>query len=96
MSDLDEMTFGGHVYATREIAARARAEAQEAQQRVEEARARRAAEFEAALKVSFLGTPGATEDDWQRERGGILAEARKQAALAGDDAARRASAARYA
>jgi hypothetical protein len=54
----------------------------------------RAADFERELKARYLQT-GATEQDWQREKGAILAEARKQAALSGEDAARAANRARY-
>jgi hypothetical protein len=54
----------------------------------------KAADFERELKARYLET-GASEDEWQREKGAVLAEARKQAALSGEDAARAANRARY-
>jgi hypothetical protein len=54
----------------------------------------RAADFERELKARYLET-GATEAEWQREKGAVLAEARKQAALTGEDVARSANRARY-
>jgi hypothetical protein len=46
------------------------------------------------LRARYLQT-GATEQDWQRAKGAVLAEARKQAALSGEDVARAANRARY-
>lgn len=89
MSITEELTFGGHTYATREAAAAARREAEANQRRAEEARAKRAADAERRIRDRFMATPGATDEAWQLERAGILAEARRKAALSGDDAARR-------
>ena len=62
--------------------------------RREDGDAARRAVFERALHDRFLST-GGSEADWQREKAGIMAEARKQAAVAGEDVIRQANALRY-
>jgi hypothetical protein len=89
MSTIEELTVNGVKYATPAIAAKARRDAEALQKRVAEAKAKRAADFEWGMKDRFMATPGATEEQWTKEREGILAEARRKAALEGDDAARR-------
>lgn len=61
---------------------------------LERAAAARTAERERAIKERFL-SGGGTEAGWASEGPAILTEARKRAALDGDDAARRANAQRY-
>jgi hypothetical protein len=76
------------------IKERAEAERQESQKRLEDAQRTRAAHFEGELKARYLAT-GATEAEWQREKDAVLTEARKQAALTGEDVPRSANRARY-
>jgi hypothetical protein len=72
----------------------AEAEAADAAAAIAARRTAKAEAFEGELRARYLQT-GATEQDWQREKGAVLAEARKQAALSGEDVARAANRARY-
>jgi hypothetical protein len=81
-------------WADATIKQRAEAEAADAAAAIDAQRTAKAAAFEGELRARYLQT-GATEQDWQREKGAVLAEARKQAALTGEDVARSANRARY-
>lgn len=72
-------------------------ELRQLEQDVREARRQADGErHEAGLKRAYLGSnPDASESDWQREKGGILAEDRKRRTTAADDAARTAQGAMY-
>jgi hypothetical protein len=61
----------------------------------EDRRQREAERHERELKRAYLATPGATEDDWKREKAGILATERAEQAVRTKDAARRAQGRMY-
>jgi hypothetical protein len=73
--------------------------AEEARQLAEQERADRrdaeAARYEAGLRQAYLATPGATPEQWEKEKPAILAEARKARAVANADAARKAQSRLY-
>jgi hypothetical protein len=91
----DDLVVAGRRYATKELADSARRAAEQSQ-RAREASARAEAQaWENGLRDRYLATPGATEDDWNRDRESVISEARKRAALSEDDAARRSFAQGY-
>jgi hypothetical protein len=85
----------GKRYATAELAQAANARiAREDADRAAKERAE-ADRWEAELRQRYMATPGATDDDWKRDRDSVISEARKRAALDSDDTARTAFAAQY-
>ena len=90
----EDLRFNGTKYPTPELAQRARREAEASEKRAQDAAARRTADFERRVRDRYLAG-GGTSATWELEKADVLREARKQAAIAGDDAARRASAGRY-
>jgi hypothetical protein len=87
-------TYEPFKWAPPAVRERADAERQEMQQRLADAERKRAADFEQQLHDRYLQT-GAGEEDWARDRAAIISDARKAAALNGEDVARSANRARY-
>jgi hypothetical protein len=91
----DDFVVNGRRFATKELADSAR-RAADRSQRAREASAKVEADlWESRLRDRYMATPGATEADWNRDREAVISEARKTAALAGEEKARTAFAARY-
>ncbi len=55
---------------------------------LEEQRSRDRDRLEKGLRDRFMCAPGATPEAWEKEKGTILAEARKAEALGGEDTAK--------
>jgi hypothetical protein len=91
---MNELFYGGSKYATPELAAKARRDAEASLARAQAAQAKRHADVERRVQDAYLAG-GGTPKQWAIEKADILRAARKQAALTGDDAARRISASRY-
>lgn len=89
------LIVAGIKYATPELAARAKRQQEASEQAAQERKAKLAEVWEAELRERFLATPGATEEDWARQRESIVGKAREAATLERADVTREINRARY-
>jgi hypothetical protein len=94
MTEPNPLVYRDFKYGTEESRKAGEAEFERVQRLLEEGLKRRAQSFEERLRSRYLAS-GGDEDSWQREKSGIISEARRQQTVHGDDVARRLSASRY-